>query len=227
MKPTTCIIRWLGYQDYLSCWQAMQQFTNQRDDNSFDEIWLVEHPSVFTQGQNGKPEHVLNPGSIPIIKTDRGGQVTYHGPGQLVMYVLIDLRRQQITVRDLVSHLEQCVIDFLSGLGITAKAKCEAPGVYVDGKKICSIGLRIRRGCSFHGLAFNITTDLTPFERIHPCGYTDLKMISLADLLATETAPLSVIGRQLTNYLMKNLRYTNEHFIDTQLEPLDGHEIKS
>lgn len=160
----------------------MQAFTNSRDDNTVDEIWLTEHESVFTQGQAGKQEHLLAPGDIPVVPVDRGGQVTYHGPGQLMMYILINVRRRKIGVRDLVSALEQCILDTLNNDGITAYAKADAPGVYVGEKKICSVGLRIRRGCSFHGLAFNVDMDLSPFSRINPCGYVGLEMTDSARL---------------------------------------------
>ena len=209
-------IRWLGQQDYQSCWQAMQAFTNQRDENTVDEIWLLEHDPVFTQGQNGKAEHILAPGNIPIVKTDRGGQVTYHGPGQLMVYTLIDLKRKQLNVRQLVSLLEQSVIDFLAAHGISALAKCDAPGVYVDGKKICSIGLRIRRGCSYHGIAFNINMDLAPFKRINPCGFADLSMTQLHTLLKKDTHSTANVfgaGKELVNYLIKNLGYTTPHYL--------------
>ena len=175
-------IRWLGRQEYLACWASMQQFTNARNDETMDEIWLLEHHPVFTQGQNGKPEHVLNPGNIPIVQTDRGGQVTYHGPGQLMIYTLIDLKRKKLNVRELVTRLEQSIIDLLAEYGITALAKREAPGVYMDDKKICSIGLRIRKGCAYHGIAFNVALDLEPFTRINPCGFKELQMTQFAEL---------------------------------------------
>jgi lipoyl(octanoyl) transferase len=161
-------------QDYLATWQAMKQFTHERDENTPDEIWLLQHPPVFTQGQAGRPEHILNPGTIPVVQTDRGGQVTYHGPGQLVLYTLIDLKRLQIGIRQLVTNLEKVVIQVLESYQIMARAKCEAPGVYVDEAKICSIGLRVKKGCSYHGIAFNINMDLEPFSRINPCGYKNL-----------------------------------------------------
>jgi lipoyl(octanoyl) transferase len=205
-QPVT--IKWLGQQDYLSCWRAMQQFTNTRTEATKDEIWLLEHMPVFTQGQNGKPEHILAPGTIPIIQTDRGGQVTYHGPGQLMVYILLDLKRKKFNVRKLVTLLEQSVIDLLFDYGISAKAEREAPGVYVNSKKICSVGLRIRRGCSYHGIAFNIAMDLKPYSQINPCGFSDLKMTQLSEL----GGPGDIVetGRELINYLMKNLGYIYE-----------------
>ena len=161
----------------------MHTFTDERDENTCDEVWLVEHNPVFTQGQAGKEEHVLAAGDIPVVKSDRGGQVTYHGPGQLVAYVLINLRRKNTGVRELVTHIENTVINTLGQFGITSAARPDAPGVYVDNKKICSLGLRIRKGCSFHGLALNINMDLSPFLRINPCGYAGMEMIQLHDLV--------------------------------------------
>lgn len=206
MKNDTVIVRYLGRQDYVSCWQAMQHFTQTRDETTPDEIWLLEHDPVFTQGQNGKPEHVLNAGDIPVIKIDRGGQVTYHGPGQLVVYTLIDLKRKKFTIRDLVTALEKSIIDLLAEYHIEAVAKRDAPGVYVDNKKICSIGLRIRRGCSYHGLAFNVAMDLEPFSRINPCGFSQLQMTQLSSLGGPQD--LVETGKKLVGYLCTNLGYT-------------------
>jgi len=222
MIASTVIIRWLGQQDYTTCWRAMQQFTNQRDEQSVDEIWLLEHHPVFTQGQNGNPEHILDPGNIPVVLTDRGGQVTYHGPGQLMAYTLIDIKRKKLNVRELVTQLEQAVIDLLVNYGISAYAQCKAPGVYVAEEKICSIGLRIRRGCAYHGIAFNVAMDLAPFARINPCGFTALKMTQFSALGGLkETAET---GHQLTNYLMKNLGYTNSSFLMSS-ELVNGNKI--
>ena len=176
----TLIIRNLGRCDYQATFDAMHQFTNDRTETSSDEIWLVEHHPVFTQGQAGKIEHLLNTGDIPVVQSDRGGQVTYHGPGQQVAYILINLRRKKLSVRDLVSHIENTIINTLSHFGITSNARPDAPGVYVDNRKICSLGLRIRHGCSFHGLALNINMDLTPFQRINPCGYAGMEMTQTA-----------------------------------------------
>lgn len=173
----TTIIRDLGQQAYLPIWHAMQTFTDTRTAQTADEIWLTEHLPVFTQGQAGKEEHILNAGDIPIVAVDRGGQVTYHGPGQLMMYILLDIRRAKWGVRDLVSALENCIVATLKEYDSNAYAKKDAPGVYVDEKKICSVGLRIRKGASFHGLAFNVDMDLAPFQRINPCGYAGLEMI--------------------------------------------------
>jgi len=176
------IIRDLGLVDYTSTWQRMQQFTDQRNDETIDEIWLLEHPPVFTQGQAGKAEHLLFPGDIPVVQVDRGGQVTYHGPGQLVAYVLLNIKRRNLGVRQLVNLIEQSMIDTLAQNQVTAYAKADAPGVYVDEKKVASLGLRVRKGCTFHGLALNVDMDLSPFSRINPCGYAGMQMVQSKDL---------------------------------------------
>jgi len=176
------IVRDLGRHDYEPVWRAMQAFTDARDERTRDEIWLVEHPPVFTLGQAGKPEHVLAPGDIPVLKVDRGGQVTYHGPGQIVAYPLLDLRRLRIGVRDYVQRIEQALIDTLAHYGIVASRRDGAPGVYVGAAKVAALGIRVRRGCTFHGLAFNIAMDLEPFARINPCGYAGLAVTSVLDL---------------------------------------------
>lgn len=175
------LVKHLGSEPYLDVWARMQQFTNERTDSDQDQLWLVEHPPVFTQGQAGKAEHVLAPGNIPLVKTDRGGQVTYHGPGQMVAYPLLNLRRLRLGVRDLVTQLEQSVVNTLATWNLTAYAKADAPGVYIDERKIASLGLRVRRGCSYHGLSLNVNMDLEPFLRINPCGYNGLEMTQLAD----------------------------------------------
>jgi len=175
------IVRHLGEQPWEIISEAMHRFTDSRTANSADEIWLVEHPAVFTQGQAGKAEHLLAPGNIPVMQSDRGGQVTYHGPGQQIMYVLMDIRRRKIGVRELVTALENTVIATLAEEGLQAYARADAPGVYIAEQKICSLGLRIRHGCSFHGLALNVNMDLSPFTRINPCGYADLTMTQLKD----------------------------------------------
>ena len=176
------IIRQLGSQTYLPIWERMQTFTDERTATTPDEIWLVEHDPVYTQGQAGKAEHILNPSNIPIIQVDRGGQVTYHGPGQQMMYVLLNIKRHKLGVRELVTALESCIVNHLAKDGITAYPKKDAPGVYVDEQKICSVGLRIRKGCSFHGLALNVNMDLQPFLHINPCGYAGLQMTDSARL---------------------------------------------
>lgn len=207
MTSDHVIVRQQGLQEYLSTWLAMQQFTNKRDENTIDEIWTLEHPPVFTQGQNGKPEHILTPGTIPIIQSDRGGQVTYHGPGQLIIYTLIDLKRKKLNARQIVTVLEQSVIDFLASYNIKAAAKCDAPGVYIENKKICSVGLRIRKGCSFHGLAFNVNMDLSPFSWINPCGFSELTMTQFSEVYAP--TKLNDVSTKLVEYLIANLGYTS------------------
>lgn len=176
------VIRQLGLQDYSRIWQAMQQFTDLRDSNTPDEIWLLEHPPVFTQGQAGKAEHLLFPGDIPVVQVDRGGQVTYHGPGQLVAYVLLDIKRRNLGVRQLVTMLENILIELLRRYNINAEARPDAPGVYVAGAKIASLGLRVRKGCTFHGLALNVQMDMEPFSRINPCGYAGMQMVQCSEL---------------------------------------------
>ena len=200
------VVRQLGLQDYRPVWQSMTDFTNQRTPETPDELWLVEHPPVFTQGQAGKPEHLLLPGEIPVIQTDRGGQVTYHGPGQLVAYPLLDLRRLKMGVRDLVSAIEQTIVATLAVYGIEAYPKPDAPGVYVAGDKIASLGLRVRRGCSFHGLALNVDMDLEPFQRINPCGYEGLAMTQMRDLLP-EPPVLAEVQDQLVMQFARKLGY--------------------
>ena len=175
-------MRDLGRRAYEPVWHAMQAFTDARDETTPDELWLVEHDPVFTLGQAGRPEHVLAPGDIPVVRVDRGGQVTYHGPGQLVAYPLLDLRRLKLGVRDYVCRIEQAVIDTLGEWNIEGRRREGAPGVYVDGAKVAALGIRVRRGCCFHGLAFNIAMDLEPFHRINPCGYAGLEVVSMADL---------------------------------------------
>lgn len=176
------IIRSLGLVDYEPTWRAMQQFTERRDAATPDEIWLLEHPPVFTLGMAADASHVLAAGNIPVVQTDRGGQVTYHGPGQLVVYPLLDLKRLDLTVRALVMLLEQCVIDLVAAHGMVAAGRRDAPGVYVAGQKLASLGLRVRRGCTYHGLAMNVDPDLAPFSRINPCGMADLPVTSLRQL---------------------------------------------
>ena len=175
-------IRRLGLQKYEPVWRAMQTFTNLRDAQTADEIWFTEHLPVFTQGLNGRHEHVLAPGDIPVVSIDRGGQVTYHGPGQLMVYPLLDLKRARLGIRELVTALEQAVIRLCAEVNITAESRCDAPGVYVAGAELASLGLRIRRGASYHGLALNVAMDLEPFSRVNPCGFTDLQMCDLAEL---------------------------------------------
>lgn len=201
--------RELGQMAYEPVWHAMQRFTNERGSSAPDEIWLVEHPPVFTQGQAGKAEHLLLPGDIPVVQVDRGGQVTYHGPGQLVAYLLLDIRRSGMGVRDLVSRIERSLIDLLASYGVKAAAKPDAPGVYVDGAKIASLGLRIRNGRSFHGLALNVDMDLQPFQRINPCGYAGMAMTQLVDQ-AAESVTIAQVSARLREQLVKHLDYAQQ-----------------
>jgi len=198
--PSGIAVKFLGRVDYEPTWREMQRITDTRDANTPDEIWLLEHPPVFTLGLNADAGHVLAAGDIPVVKIDRGGQVTYHGPGQLVVYPLIDIRRAGLGVRDLVTALERAVIDYCASLGISAECRKNAPGVYVSNKKIASVGLRIRRGASYHGLAFNVNMDLEPFQRINPCGYAGLQMTQLAEL-GKPGATVEETGRAFTPYL--------------------------
>mgnify|MGYP003666538010 CR=1 FL=1 len=215
----TLIIRQLNTIDYVDVWHAMQNFTDNRDENTADELWLVEHPPVFTQGQAGKDEHLLMPGDIPVVKVDRGGQVTYHGPGQQVIYFMINLRRRKIGVRELVTLIENGIVASLADFGIKANAKPDAPGVYVDDKKVASLGLRVRKGCSFHGLALNVNMDLSPFLRINPCGYQGLEMVQTIDLQGPATVVQA--GESLVEHLSKLLN--TEHLsYQTGLET--GHD---
>ena len=200
------VVRRLGLVDYLPTLEAMRRFTAERDEQTPDEIWLLQHPRVFTQGQTGKAEHLLAPGDIPVVQVERGGQVTYHGPGQLVAYLMLNLRRQKLGVRELVTAMEQALVDVLAGYGIEAAPKADAPGVYVAGDKIASLGLRVRNGCSFHGLALNVDMDMSPFQRINPCGYAGLKMIQLRDLLETPPS-LDEVSERLERALRERLGY--------------------
>jgi lipoyl(octanoyl) transferase len=200
------VVRELGLVDYLPTLNAMRQFTDARLPDSTDELWLLQHPPVFTQGQAGKSEHVLAPGDIPVIQVDRGGQVTYHGPGQWVLYLMLDLRRTHRGVRDLVDVIEQSIVELLADYGITATGKRGAPGVYVADAKIASLGLRVRRGCSYHGLALNVDMDLEPFQRINPCGYAGLQVTSMAMQLPGTTLDVDAIGRRLAAVVVENLR---------------------
>lgn len=200
------IVRNLGQQAYLVSWQAMQQLTDSRTIDTLDELWIVEHPPVYTLGLNGKPEHVLNPSTIPVIQTDRGGQVTYHGPGQLVIYVLLDLKRKVLGVRALVTALEQSIIIVLKQYGLQAVARADAPGVYINNQKIASVGLRIRRHCSYHGLSLNVNMNLTPFLGINPCGQAGLSITQLSDLKGPKY-PLEV-SVPLIHALVQQLDYT-------------------
>ncbi|ODA31880.1 octanoyltransferase [Veronia pacifica] len=207
------IVRQLGRQPYETTFNAMHEFTAERDSETTDEIWFVEHDPVFTQGQAGKDEHLLNTGDIPVVQSDRGGQVTFHGPGQQVVYILIDLKRNKIGVRHLVSCIENAVVDTLEHFGISSCARPDAPGVYVGDNKICSLGLRIRKGCSFHGLALNVNMDLNPFLRINPCGYAGMAMTQIVDLGGPSS--LTDVQPVLINKLTSSLGYDN---VESQME---------
>jgi lipoyl(octanoyl) transferase len=202
MRP---VIRHLGEVDYKKTWQAMQDFTDNRDKGTADELWILQHPPVYTLGKNGKPEHVLNARDIPVVNSDRGGQVTYHGPGQIVVYTLLDLNRLEIGVRELVTRIEHSIIDLLSAHGIESNARREAPGVYVNNAKIAALGLRVRKGCSFHGLALNVNMDLEPFSRINPCGYEGLEVTQLNNFVSD--IDIDRVIDHLQQELLKNLSY--------------------
>ncbi|AYC34420.1 lipoyl(octanoyl) transferase LipB [Pseudomonas cavernae] len=208
--------RELGLVPYEPTWQAMQRFTSQRGADTPDEVWLLQHLPVFTQGQAGKAEHLLFPGDIPVVQVDRGGQVTYHGPGQLVAYLLLDVRRGGLGVRELVSRIERSIIATLADYGVTALAKADAPGVYVDGAKIASLGLRIRNGRSFHGLALNVDMDLEPFRRINPCGYADMAMTQLRDLVGPRE--IAEVSARLRAQLVHHLDYAEQKTLAGGLE---------
>jgi lipoyl(octanoyl) transferase len=198
----------LGLVDYASTLQAMQDFTDSRDADTPDQLWLLQHPRVFTQGMAGKAEHVLAPGDIPVIQVDRGGQVTYHGPGQWVLYLLVDLRRHQLGVRNLVDLIERSIVKLLAQYGIDGVPRPDAPGVYVDGSKIAALGLRVRRGCSYHGLSLNVDMDLEPFSRINPCGHQGMQVTSMARLLPGKTLAMEDIGQRLLDIVTAELSPT-------------------
>jgi lipoyl(octanoyl) transferase len=197
------LLKWLGRVEYESTWRAMQRFTDERDAATADEVWLLEHDPVFTLGMNADPSHVRSPGEIPVIQIDRGGEVTYHGPGQLVVYPLIDIRRAGLGVRDLVTALERTVVAYLAGIGVIGECRPRAPGVYVAGRKIASVGLRIRRNGSYHGLAFNVCMDLEPFQRINPCGYAGLQMTQLCEFRSDADA--AAVAAQFGPLFVRNL----------------------
>jgi lipoyl(octanoyl) transferase len=222
------LIRHLGLVPYEPTWRAMQALTDSRDGSTPDEIWFVEHPPVFTLGLNAKREHLLSPGDIPVLQIDRGGQVTYHGPGQLVVYPLIDLRRRRLSVRELVVALENAVIDYAAELGVTAQGSRANPGVYLGGAKLASVGLRIRRGASYHGLALNVSLDLQPFERINVCGHPGLGVTRLADHVARFAAcgaadAVASAARGLTPHLLRQLRYVpDQSTFNTDLQAVNS-----
>lgn len=210
------IIRQLGTIDYVPCWHAMQHLTDNRTNETVDELWFLQHSKVFTQGQAGKAEHVLAPGDIPVIQVDRGGQVTYHGPGQLVVYLMVDIKRRKLGARTLVTLIENAIVATLKQQGIEAAPKKDAPGVYTNDKKIASLGLRIRKGCSFHGLALNIDMDIEPFHRINPCGYQGLEMCQVSDFV--KKPHFDTILQQLQSQLQSDLGYTSAHILTEPLE---------
>ncbi|MFT6470501.1 MAG: lipoyl(octanoyl) transferase [Neptuniibacter pectenicola] len=205
MLSDQLIVRDLGLLPYEPTWLRMQAFTNERDADAVDEIWSLQHEPVFTQGQAGKQEHLLNPGDIPVVQVDRGGQVTYHGPGQAIVYLMLNLKRKKVGVRELVTIMEDAVVDTLNDFQVKAYAKPDAPGVYVDDRKIASLGLRVRRGCSFHGLALNLAMDLEPFLRINPCGYAGMEMTQLGMLV--EGLDQAQASQCLLNHLISKLGY--------------------
>jgi lipoyl(octanoyl) transferase len=220
------VIRHLGLAPYEPTWRAMQAFTDVRESSTPDEIWFVEHPPVFTLGLNASREHLLSPGDIPVVQIDRGGQVTYHGPGQLMVYPLIDLRRRRLNVRELVVALENAIIDYVAELGLNAQGSREAPGVYVGGAKLASVGLRIRRGASYHGLSLNVSLDLKPFERINVCGYRGLAVTRLADHIPRfpgAGGAMESAASGLTPHLLRHLKFGPDYSaINTALQAVNS-----
>ena len=215
MSLTECLeLRNLGLAAYEPVWREMQAFTDNRDDQTVDQLWLVQHPPVFTQGQAGKAEHVLAPGDIPVIQVDRGGQVTYHGPGQIVAYPLLDIRRKGIGIKVFVNRIEEAIISVLDSYGVKGERIPGAPGIYVDGEKVASLGLRVRRGCTFHGLAFNVEMDLEPFQRINPCGYAGLQVTQLSALAPVH---LDEVQSRLVTSLAQQLGYSEINEADSRL----------
>lgn len=212
------VIRDLGLVEYQPTWLTMQNFTASRDAETVDEIWLLEHHPVFTQGHHGNESHLLSTGDIPVVQVDRGGQVTYHGPGQLVVYLLLNIRRKKFGVRELVARMEASIVELLAGFGVEAYAKPDAPGVYVNEAKICSLGLRVRKGCSFHGLAFNLDMDLEPFNRINPCGYAGMAVTRLTNI--AENIDREFVKESLIEILVKRLGYI-ERANANSLEDID------
>jgi lipoyl(octanoyl) transferase len=199
------VVKNLGQKPYVKTWQTMKSFTDSREECVIDEFWLVQHPPVYTLGQSGKVEHLLTPSDIPVVHSDRGGQVTYHGPGQLVCYLLLDVRRLRFGVRGLVTAMEQSIIQLINSYGVIAESKAEAPGVYVDGKKLAALGLRIRKGCSYHGLSLNVDMDLGPFSNINPCGYKGLEVIDMKGLGIDR--PMTEVMEDLTDILIRQIGY--------------------
>ena len=202
------VVKTLGEEPYTETWQAMKKFTDSREAHAPDEIWFVQHPPVFTLGQAGKVEHLLTPGDIPVVHSDRGGQVTYHGPGQLVCYLLIDVRRRKLGVRDLVTAIEQSIVQLIKAYGVVSESKREAPGVYVDGRKLAALGLRIRKGCSYHGLSLNVDMDLEPFSNINPCGFEGLEVIDMKRLGIDRS--MTEVMEALTDILIREIGYDTD-----------------
>ena len=202
------VVKNLGEELYTETWQAMKKFTDSREAHAPDEIWFVQHPPVFTLGQAGKVEHLLTPGDIPVVHSDRGGQVTYHGPGQLVCYLLIDVRRRKLGVRDLVTAIEQSIVQLIKAYGVVSESKREAPGVYVDGRKLAALGLRIRKGCSYHGLSLNVDMDLKPFSNINPCGFEGLEVIDMKRLGIDRS--MTEVREALTDILIRQIGYDTD-----------------
>lgn len=219
------VIRYIGHQDYKSTFQAMMQFTRDREQTTSDEIWCVEHPSVYTLGMAGKEEHILHSGDIPVIKTDRGGQVTYHGPGQLLVYLLIDLSRRHLTVKRYVSLIEEALINMCSTLNVTATRRKGAPGVYIDNKKVASLGIRVKKGCSYHGFALNVDMDLAPFKNINPCGYPGLQVTQLLE----QGCHLNIYQAfsLLLPQLLNQLGYEKSNVVEKQKEINSGQTIQA
>lgn len=210
MAVPDLVLRELGVVEYQPTLEAMRRFTDSRDDDTPDELWLLQHPPVFTQGQAGRADHVLAPGDIPVVQADRGGQVTYHGPGQWLLYLLLDMRRYRLGVRDLVDLIEHSLVTLLGEYRITAAARPGAPGVYVNSEKIASLGLRVRRGCTYHGLALNVDMDLEPFTRINPCGYEGLQVTSMARLLPDSKLDIDAVGKHLLSIVAGELQMPKE-----------------
>jgi len=206
MPPANIVIRKLGLVDYETTLATMKAFTYSRNEQSADELWLLQHPRVFTQGQAGKAEHVLMPGDIPVVQADRGGQVTYHGPGQWVLYLLVDIKRHRLGVRALVDLIENSLIQLLAEYGIDAAARPDAPGVYVRADKIAALGLRVRKGCSYHGLALNVDLDLEPFTRINPCGFEGLQVTSMKNCLPDKPPEMDEVGQRLLHIVSEQLK---------------------
>lgn len=213
-SPSLCV-RYLGRADYAQTLDAMRDFTLGRHAQTPDEVWVLEHDQVFTQGQAGKAEHLLAPGDIPVVQVDRGGQVTYHGPGQLVVYTLVDIKRLGLGVRDLVNHLEHSIVDLLAQYAVSAYPKPDAPGVYVDEAKIASLGLRIKKGCAYHGLALNVDMDLEPFSRINPCGYEGMAVTQLREQTAESVSVEQVSTQWLTGFVSR-LGYTDVSYFNSR-----------